>query len=64
MITVYLAGPGVFRPDAVQFGAQLNEYCSANGLTGLFPLDQAAPADLGVDALSKWIFNANCELIL
>ena len=63
MTTVYLAGPGVFRPDALQFGAQLKEYCALNGLTGLFPLDQAAPTDLAGDALSKWIFNANCALI-
>lgn len=63
MAMVYLAGPGVFRPDAVQFGKQLNAYCAAKGLIGLFPLDQAAPSDLVGDALSKWIFKANCELI-
>lgn len=63
MTSVYLAGPGVFRPDAIQYGAQLKSYCAANRLTGLFPLDKAAPIGLTGNDLSKWIFNANCALI-
>ena len=36
---VYLAGPGVFRPDPVGFGEQLKAKCERVGLVGYFPLD-------------------------
>ncbi len=36
---VYLAGPGVFRRDAKEYGGMLKELCVACGLTGLWPLD-------------------------
>jgi len=39
MKKVYLAGPEVFRRDAVAFGAELKEILRAAGIEGLFPLD-------------------------
>src|ERR1051326_4227021 len=36
---VYLAGPDVFLPDAVDIGRAKVAICAAHGLTGLFPLD-------------------------
>lgn len=36
---VYLAGPGVFRPDARAHGAALVDACARAGLRGLYPLD-------------------------
>lgn len=45
MARVYLAGPEVFRPDAVAEGQRLQALCAAHGLTGLYPLDGGAPDD-------------------
>lgn len=45
MARVYLAGPEVFRPDAVAEGRRLQALCAAHGLEGLYPLDGGAPDD-------------------
>ena len=45
MARVYLAGPEVFRPDAVAEGLRLQAICAAHGLEGLYPLDGCAPDD-------------------
>ncbi|WP_341990625.1 nucleoside 2-deoxyribosyltransferase [Azorhizobium sp. AG788] len=45
MARVYLAGPEVFRPDAVAEGLRLQALCAAHGLEGLYPLDGGAPDD-------------------
>lgn len=45
---VYLAGPEVFLPDALEVAAEKKRICAAHGLEGVFPLDtppQAPPAD-------------------
>lgn len=36
---VYLAGPDVFLPDALEVGAAKQRLCAEVGLTGVFPLD-------------------------
>lgn len=46
---LYLAGPGVFRPDAKLYGALQKAICEKRGLIGLFPLD----SDLQVDGDGK-----------
>jgi nucleoside 2-deoxyribosyltransferase len=38
---IYLAGPDVFLPDAVDIGRRKVELCARHGLTGLYPLDNA-----------------------
>ena len=38
---IYLAGPDVFLPDAVEIGRQKAAICAAHGLAGLYPLDNA-----------------------
>lgn len=64
---VYLAGPGVFRPDAVAIGHTLKEMCSAAKLTGLWPGDNDPPELAGTPAASKdyarELFRANCNMI-
>jgi len=42
---VYLAGPEVFLPDALEVAAAKKRICAAHGLEGVFPLDPppAAP---------------------
>lgn len=49
ILTVYLAGPTVFRPDARREGERLKEICRGYGMTGLFPLDMSR--DLRHDGL-------------
>jgi nucleoside 2-deoxyribosyltransferase len=45
MTKIYLAGPDVFLPDAVELGRAKAGLCAAYGLTGLFPLDHAIDRD-------------------
>ena len=57
MTKVYLAGPDVFLPDAVEIGRQKTDICRRHGLTGLYPLDNTVdPA--AIDA-SLAIFGGN-----
>jgi nucleoside 2-deoxyribosyltransferase/endonuclease YncB( thermonuclease family) len=39
---IYLAGPEVFRPDAIAEGERLKELAAAHGAEGLYPLDGPA----------------------
>src|SRR5665811_917591 len=54
---IYLAGPDVFLPDAIEVGRRKVEICVRHGLTGLYPLDNAA--DLSADDASLAIFKGN-----
>lgn len=59
---VYLAGPGVFRPDAKAYGALLREKCDKRGLTGLYPLDNEISDGTKADT-ARQIFQANVAMI-
>jgi nucleoside 2-deoxyribosyltransferase len=63
MKKIYLAGPDVFRPDALAWGRSLKALCREYGFEGLFPLDNDAPAGLAGPALASWIYAANIALI-
>ena len=54
---VYLAGPDVFLPDAVEIGRRKQDICARHGLTGLYPLDNAV--DLSAGDASLQIFKGN-----
>jgi nucleoside 2-deoxyribosyltransferase len=54
---IYLAGPDVFLPDAVEIGRRKVELCTRHGLTGLYPLDNAT--DLAAKGASLQIFRGN-----
>jgi nucleoside 2-deoxyribosyltransferase len=56
-MNVYLAGPDVFLPDALEVGRQKTEVCRRHGLTGLYPLDNVV--DRGATDASLRIFKAN-----
>jgi nucleoside 2-deoxyribosyltransferase len=56
-VKIYLAGPDVFLPDAVEIGRRKAEICAAHGLSGLYPLDNAV--DLAATDASLTIFKAN-----
>ena len=54
---IYLAGPDLFLPDAVETGRRKAAICAAHGLVGLYPLDNAI--DLRAPDASRQIFAAN-----
>jgi nucleoside 2-deoxyribosyltransferase len=54
---IYLAGPDVFLPDALEVGRRKQELCLRHGLTGLFPLDNVI--DIAFRDASMRIFQAN-----
>ncbi|MCK0196174.1 nucleoside 2-deoxyribosyltransferase [Ancylobacter sp. 6x-1] len=58
---LYLAGPEVFRPDAVAEGARLKALCAEHGLVGVYPLDPARP---GVAVEGADEIRANCIALI
>jgi nucleoside 2-deoxyribosyltransferase len=54
---IYLAGPDVFLPDAIEIGRRKAAICAAHGLTGLYPLDNEI--DLTAPDASRRIFCGN-----
>jgi len=54
---VYLAGPDVFLPDALEIGRHKTEVCRRHGLVGLYPLDNVV--DRAAADASLRIFKAN-----
>lgn len=53
---IYIAGPDVFAPDAVELGIKYKIICEKYGFIGLYPFDNEA-------ITSREIFMANRELI-
>jgi nucleoside 2-deoxyribosyltransferase len=53
---IYLAGPDVFRPDALAWAEEGRRLCAAHGHVALVPLD-------GVETTAAGIFHANIDLI-
>lgn len=58
-LSIYLAGPDVFLPDALDIGRRKADLCRRFGFLGLFPMDQ----DESVGANPAKIFQANCRLM-
>lgn len=56
MRMLYLAGPDVFLPNAVEIGARKRAICSKQGFEGLYPIDPEVEASADPEA----IFRANC----
>jgi len=54
---IYLAGPDVFLPDAVEIGKLKAAICARHGLRGLYPLDNAVDLAAGDGSLA--IFKGN-----
>jgi len=57
MPKIYLAGPDVFLPDAVEVGRRKVDVCARHGLIGLYPLDNTV--DLANSDASRQIFHGN-----
>ena len=62
MTIVYLAGPDVFLPDAVDIGRRKVELCRSYGLIGLYPLDNVI--DLSARNASLDIFRGNEAMMI
>lgn len=63
MLKVYLAGPEVFLPDAIELGARKKRLCSAYGFEGLFPLDNEIVQEPSGERLDRLIYRANEAMI-
>ncbi|MDF3822063.1 nucleoside 2-deoxyribosyltransferase [Leptospira sp. 96542] len=63
-ISLYLAGPEVFLPDAHQVLQNNKKLCTHKGFTAFTPFDGELPLSTNRDlSLAKEIFEANCKLI-
>jgi nucleoside 2-deoxyribosyltransferase len=56
-MNIYLAGPDVFLPDAVEIGKRKAAICARHGVIGHYPLDNAV--DLSAPDASLQIFRGN-----
>jgi nucleoside 2-deoxyribosyltransferase len=54
---IYLAGPDVFLPDAIDVGRREVELCARHGLIGLYPLDNTF--DIAARDASMQMFRGN-----
>jgi nucleoside 2-deoxyribosyltransferase len=59
---IYLAGPDVFLPDAIEIGRRKVALCRRYGLTALYPLDNAV--DPAAPDVSLRIFRANEAMMI
>jgi nucleoside 2-deoxyribosyltransferase len=60
---LYLAGPEVFLPEAVEMGNRKREICARHGHIGLFPLDNEIEAAGGAERPPRLIFLGNVRMI-
>lgn len=63
MQKIYLAGPDVFLPDAVEIGRRKKELCARYGFEGLLPSDNEIDPNAGGEDTDKLIYRANERMI-
>lgn len=61
---LYLAGPDVFLPDAVEAGRRKRTLCEAFGFEGLYPLDNEMSAQSSALARVMAIYRGNRAMML
>lgn len=62
--SIYLAGPGVFFPDAQEHIERKRSLCEKHGFKGLSPLDNELSSNISIPHdLSREIFDANIALM-
>lgn len=61
-IKAYLAGPDVFRPNAIEHGKHLIKLCEKYGVIGLYPLDNIIKEN-SIEKTRKAIKDANVSMI-
>jgi nucleoside 2-deoxyribosyltransferase len=62
-LSIYLAGPEVFLPDAAEVGQSKKRLCESYRFAGLYPLDNEIDAVPSGKRISNVIFAANVELM-
>jgi nucleoside 2-deoxyribosyltransferase len=62
MPTIYLAGPEVFLPDAIEIGRHKQALCARYGFEGLYPLDNEITAT-AAERLDRMIYQANKAMV-
>lgn len=60
---IYLAGPDVFRPDAVARGEYLKSLCAGQGMIGMYPFDNILPEGVEGPEAAKLISQMNMDMI-
>lgn len=60
---IYLAGPDVFRFDAIDFGMKLKAKCHEYGYKGMYPFDNEVDLTQDKRSMAKEIFTANRHMI-
>jgi nucleoside 2-deoxyribosyltransferase len=60
---LYLAGPDVFLPNAVEMGQRKKELCESFGFEGLFPFDNATVTGFSEERRDSFIYRANVAMI-
>ncbi len=63
MKKIYLAGPDVFEPNAIEVGEKLKQLVSEYGFIGLFPLDNIISQQGSPHEVARAIRDANIKLI-
>ena len=72
-LRVYLAGPDVFFPDAVEIGEAKKRICAEHGLVGVYPLDAdfgplfelVSPAEQGYKTFDLMVeLMDSCDLVI
>ena len=61
--TIYLAGPEVFLPDAVEVGERKKALCKAHGFVGLFPFDNETKNIPAGEREDHLVYRANLSMI-
>jgi nucleoside 2-deoxyribosyltransferase len=62
-LKVYLAGPEVFLPDAIQVGRHKKELCCQYGFEGLYPYDNEAAPNSTNQRVDLLIYHANVAMM-
>lgn len=62
-LTVYLAGPDVFLPNAIEIGQRKKELCTRYGFVGLYPFDNEVSPKQKSDRIDLLIYRANVAMI-
>ena len=63
MKRIYLAGPDVFEPNAIEVGQKLKQLAHQHGFIGLFPLDNIISSQGTPHEVARAIRDANIKLI-
>jgi nucleoside 2-deoxyribosyltransferase len=60
---VYLAGPEVFLPDALEIGRKKKALCARYGFEGLYPFDNNGALDWQAPEVDRRIYRANLAMM-